>query len=179
MMEKLYRISESKTERWLWLWTWTPYWQIQTSIEKSMENHQTIQALPKSNPLRLYSGSDKQIQGISSEGQSAWRYMDGGSWQRRGGSDQDHPQEKKCKKAKRFSEEALQISEERRKAREKGEKETYTFECRDSKNSKEIRKTSSVINAKILRKIIEWEIIENFSRKLKIPREYFLQRWAQ
>ena len=43
-----------------------------------------------------------------------------------GGSDQDHPQKKKCKKAKWLSEEALQIAEERREAKGKGEKERYT-----------------------------------------------------
>ena len=49
---------------------------------------------PKSNPLWLYNGSDKQIQGIRSDRQSAWRTMDRGSWYCTGGSDQDHPQEK-------------------------------------------------------------------------------------
>ena len=33
--------------------------QIQTEIEESRENHQTIQVWPKSNPLESYSGSDK------------------------------------------------------------------------------------------------------------------------
>ena len=42
-----------------------------------------------------------------------------------------------------------------------------------------IRKLSSVINAKKYRKTIEWEIIEISSRKLEIPREHFMQRWAQ
>ena len=36
------------------------------------------------------------------------------------------PKKKKCKKAKWLSEEALQIAEKRRKAKEKGEKERYT-----------------------------------------------------
>ena len=36
------------------------------------------------------------------------------------------PKKKKCKKAKWLSEEALQIAEERREAKGKGEKETYT-----------------------------------------------------
>ena len=35
------------------------------------------------------------------------------------------PKEKKCKKAKRLSEEALQIAVERREAKSKGEKERY------------------------------------------------------
>ena len=36
------------------------------------------------------------------------------------------PMKKKCKKAKRLSEEALKISEKRREAKSKGEKERYT-----------------------------------------------------
>ena len=52
--------------------------------------------------------------------------MDGGSQHCTGGSDQDHPQEKKCNKAKWSSEEALQIAEKRGEAIGKGEKERYT-----------------------------------------------------
>ena len=51
------------------------------------------------------------------------------------------PMEKKCKKAKWLSEEALQIAEKRREAKSKGEKERYThlngFQSRVPKNSKE------------------------------------------
>ena len=52
------------------------------------------------------------------------------------------PKKKKCKKAKWLYEEGLQIAEKRRKAKGKGEKERYTH------LNAEIRKTSSVINAK-------------------------------
>ena len=52
--------------------------------------------------------------------------MDGGLWRYTGGSDQDHPQEKKLKKAKWLSEEALQIAKKRRETKGKGEKERYT-----------------------------------------------------
>ena len=45
------------------------------------------------------------------------------------------PKEKKCKKAKWLSEEALQIAV-KREAKSKGENETYPFECRVPKNSK-------------------------------------------
>ena len=44
--------------------------------------------------LTLYSRSDKLIQGIRSDWQSAWRTMDGDSWHCTRGGDQDHPQEK-------------------------------------------------------------------------------------
>ena len=47
------------------------------------------------------------------------------------------PMEKKCKKAKWLSEEALQIAVKRREAKSKREKERYPFECRVPKNSKE------------------------------------------
>ena len=52
--------------------------------------------------------------------------MDGGSRHCTGGGDQNHTQEKKCKKAKWLSEEALQIAEKRRETKGKGEKEKYT-----------------------------------------------------
>ena len=47
------------------------------------------------------------------------------------------PKKEKCKKAKWLSKEALQITEKRREAKGKGEKERYSFECRVPKNSKE------------------------------------------
>jgi len=48
------------------------------------------------------------------------------------------PMEKKCKKAKWLSGEALQIAVKRREAKSKGEKERYeASECRVPKNSKE------------------------------------------
>ena len=47
------------------------------------------------------------------------------------------PMEKKCKKEKWLSEEALQIAVQRRGAKSKGEKERFPFECGVPKNSKE------------------------------------------
>ena len=45
--------------------------------------------------------------------------------------------EKKCKKAKQLSEEALQIAEKRRKSKKQGRKgKIYPTECRLSENSK-------------------------------------------
>ena len=52
--------------------------------------------------------------------------MDGGSCHCTGDREQDHPYEKKCRKAKWLSEEALQIAVKRRQAKRKGEKERYT-----------------------------------------------------
>ena len=58
-MEKLYTVNKNKARSSLWFRSWTPYYQIQTSIEESRENHYTIQVWPKSNPLWLYSGGEK------------------------------------------------------------------------------------------------------------------------
>ena len=90
------------------------------------------------------------------------------------------PKKKKCKKAKWLSEEALQIAEKRRKAKGKGEKERYThlnaefqrIARRDKKaflsnQCKEIEENNRMGKTKIS------------SRKLEIPREYFMQRWAR
>ena len=49
--------------------------------------------------------------------------MAGGSRCHTRDSGQDYPQDKKCRKAKWLSEEALQIAEKRREAKGKGEKE--------------------------------------------------------
>ena len=56
------------------------------------------------------------------------------------------PMEKKCKKAKWLSGEALKIGVKRREAKSKGEKERYKHLNAESK--REIRKLSSAINDK-------------------------------
>ena len=59
--------------------------------------------------------------------------------------------EKKCKKAKWLSEEALQIAVKRREAKSKGEKERYKHlneECHRIARRDKKKKPSSVINAK-------------------------------
>ena len=90
------------------------------------------------------------------------------------------PKEKKCKKAKWLSEEALQIIEERRGVKGKGEKERYIhLNAEFQRIAGEIRKPSYVIYAKKQRKTTEWERLEISSRKLEIPWERFMQRWAQ
>ena len=51
--------------------------------------------------------------------------MDGSSSYCIGSSKQNHPKEKKSKKAKWLSEKALQIAEERREVKSKGERQRY------------------------------------------------------
>ena len=55
---------------------------------------------------------------------------------------------KKCKKAKWLSEEALQISEKRREAKGKGEKERYTHLNVEFQIARRDKKASSVTNTK-------------------------------
>ena len=58
------------------------------------------------------------------------------------------PTEKKCKKAKWLSEEALQIAEKRRKVKAKEKRKDIHIWMQSSKEQQgEIRKPSSVINA--------------------------------
>ena len=89
------------------------------------------------------------------------------------------PKKKKCKKVKWLSEEALQIAVKRRDAKGKGEKERYThlnaeFQTKARRDNKDFFSDQCKE-----RKTIEWERPEISSRKLEIPREYFMQRWAQ
>ena len=59
------------------------------------------------------------------------------------------PMEKKCKKAKWLSEEALQIAVKRRGAKSKGEKERYKhLNAEFQRIAKRDKKPSSAINAK-------------------------------
>ena len=82
------------------------------------------------------------------------------------------PMEKKCKKAKWLSEEALQIAVKRREGKSKGEKESYT------QLNSEFQRIARR-DKKVLRKTTEWERLEISSRKLEIPREHFMQKKAQ
>ena len=88
--------------------------------------------------------------------------------------------EKKCKKAKWLSEEALQIAVKRREVKSRGEKERYKYlnaefqriARRDKKaffsdQCKEIEENNRMGKTRIS------------SRKLEIPRKHFMQRWAQ
>ena len=90
------------------------------------------------------------------------------------------PKKKKCKKAKWLSEEALQIAVKRREAKNKGEKERYPYLNAEFQRIARTDKKAFLSNqGKKYKKIIEWKRLEISSRKLEIPREHFLQRWAQ
>ena len=89
-------------------------------------------------------------------------------------------EKKKCKKAKWLSEEALQIAKKRREAKGKGDKERckhlnaefqriarrdkkafFSEQCKEIEENNRMGKTRDLL------------------KKLEIPREHFMQRWAQ
>ena len=91
------------------------------------------------------------------------------------------PKKKKHKKAKWLSEEALQIAVKRREAKNKGEKERYTH--LNAEFQRIARRDKKAFLSGQCKEIEEnnrmGKTIEISSRKLKIPREKFMQRWAQ
>ena len=89
------------------------------------------------------------------------------------------PMEKKCKKAIWLSEEALQIAVKRREAKSKGEKERYKHMNAEFQTiARRDKKAFLSDQCKEIGKRTEWERLEISSRKLEIPREHFMQRWA-
>ena len=90
------------------------------------------------------------------------------------------PKKKKCKKAKWLSEEALQRAVKRREVKSKGEKERYThLNAQFQRITRRDKKAFLRDQCKEIEETIEWETLEISSRKLEIPREHFMQRWAQ
>ena len=90
------------------------------------------------------------------------------------------PMEKKCKKAKWLSEEALQIAVKRREVKNKGEKERY--KCLNAEFQRIARRDKKVFFSDQCKEIEErnrMERLEITSRNLEISKEHFMQRWAQ
>ena len=79
-----------------------------------------------------------------------------------------------------MSEEALQIIEKRREAKGKGERERYTYlNAEFQRIARRDKKAFLSDQCKEIEENTEWERLEISSRKLEIPREHFMQRWAQ
>ena len=90
------------------------------------------------------------------------------------------PMEKKCKKAKWLSEEALQIAVKRREVKSKGEKERYTH--LNAEFQRIARRDKKAFLSDQCKEIEENDKIEktrDLFKKLEIPRKHFMQRWAQ
>ena len=86
---------------------------------------------------------------------------------------------KRCKKAKWLSEEALQIAEERREVKAKGQRERYTqLNAEFQRIARRDKKAFLNKQCKEVEQITEWERLQIPSRKLEISREHFMQTWA-
>ena len=136
---------------------------------------------PKSNPLWLYTGGDKSIQGIRSDRvpEELWTEVYKTVQET---VTKTIPKKKKCKKAKWLSEDVLKIAEERREVKGKAERKRYTqlnaeYQRIARRDEKDYLSNEKKTQTNKNRKIIERERLKISSRKLEI-REYFKQRWA-
>ena len=90
------------------------------------------------------------------------------------------PREKKCKKARWLSGVALQITVKRREVKSKGQKERYKhLNAEFQRIARRDKKAFLSDQCKEIEETTEWERQEISSRKLEIPREHFMQRWAR
>ena len=83
-------------------------------------------------------------------------------------------------KAKWLSEEALQIAVKRREAKSKGEKERYTHLNTDFQRiARRDKKVFLSDQCKEIEENNKMGKTRDIFKKLEIPREHFMQRWAQ
>ena len=87
------------------------------------------------------------------------------------------PMEKKCKKAKWLSGEALQISVKRREAKSKAEKERYTH--LNAEFQRIARRDKKAFLGNQCKEIEENTRMGKTRNLFEIPKEHFMQRWAQ
>ena len=88
---------------------------------------------------------------------------------------------KKYKKSKWLSKKALQIAEKRREVKCKGERERYTELNAELQGTVWKDKEKSFFLSEQCKEIEESNRMgkcREFSRKLEMQREYFMQRWA-
>ena len=89
-----------------------------------------------------------------------------------GGSDQDHPQQKEMQKGKMAVWGGLTNSCEKKRTERQRERERWTHLNGEFQRIARRDKAFLSEQCKEIEKTIGWE-------KLEIPREHFMQRWAQ
>ena len=90
------------------------------------------------------------------------------------------PMEKKCKKEKWLSEEALQIAVKRREVKSKGEKKRYThLNAEFQRKAKRDKKVSLSDQCKEIEENNRMGKTRDLFKKIRDTREHFMQRWAQ
>ena len=105
-----------------------------------------------------------------------WRFMT--SYRRQGA--RPSPRKRNTKKAKWLSEEALQIAVERREMKSKGKKERYThLNAEFQRIARRDKKAFLSDQHKEIEENNRMGKTRDLFKKIKIPWEYFIQRWAQ
>ena len=91
------------------------------------------------------------------------------------------PKKKKCKKAKWLSEEALQTAMKRREAKGKGKKESYTHVNEEFQRIARRDKKAFLLSdqCKEIEENNRMGKTRDLFKEFQIPREHFMQRWAQ
>ena len=87
--------------------------------------------------------------------------------------------EKKCKKAKWLSEEALQIAVKRREVKSKGEKERYKHLNAEFQRIARDKKAFLSDQCKEIEENNKMGKTRDLLKKIRDTRELFMQRWAQ
>ena len=89
------------------------------------------------------------------------------------------PMEKKCKKAKWLSEEALQIAVKRREAKSNGEEERYKhLNAEFQQIARRDKKTFLSDQCKEIEENNRMGKTRDLFKKIRYTREHFMQRWA-
>ena len=90
------------------------------------------------------------------------------------------PMEKKCKKAKWLSREALQIPVKRKEAKSKQEKERYKhLNAESQKLARRDKKAFLSNQCKEIEENNRMGKTRDLFKKIEIPREHFMQRWVR
>ena len=90
------------------------------------------------------------------------------------------PKKKKCKKAKWLSEEALQIAVKRREVKGRGEKERYThLNAEFQRIASRGKKAFLSDQCKEIEENNRMGKTRDLFKKIRDPREHFMQRWSQ
>ena len=90
------------------------------------------------------------------------------------------PMEKKCKKAKWLSGEALQIALKKREVKSKGEKERYKhLNAEFQRIARRDKKAFFSDQCKEIEEKNRMGRTRDRFKKLEMPREHFMQRWAR
>ena len=90
------------------------------------------------------------------------------------------PKKNRCKKAKWLSKKALQRAVKRREAKSKGEKERYKhLNAEFQRIARRVKKAFLSDQCKEIEENNRMGKTRDLFKKLEIPREYFMQRWAR